>query len=89
MILPRLRREPWMESALCAQVDPELFFADKGDWALTIKAKMVCRQCPVRTQCLTYAIENNEMHGVWGGMNPQQRKDLRRTSRGDSHGLAS
>lgn len=78
MFLPKLRRESWMEQGLCAQVDGDLFYADKGDWANTIKAKMVCRRCPVRRECLLYALENNEQHGVWGGMTPQQRKDLRR-----------
>lgn len=79
----KLRREAWMEQALCAQVDPELFYADKGDWALTIRAKLVCQRCPVTIQCLQYAIDNSEMHGVWGGKTPQQRKELRR------RGLAS
>jgi WhiB family redox-sensing transcriptional regulator len=50
---------------------------------------VICRRCPVRDSCLAYALENNETHGVWGGMTPQQRKDLRRLSRGDWRGLAS
>lgn len=73
-----LRREPWMDQALCAQVDGDLWYADKGDWPTTIKAKVICRKCPVRVQCLDYALSNNETFGVWGGMTPQQRRDLRR-----------
>jgi len=88
MFLPKLRREAWMEQALCAQVDPDLFYADKSDWSMTIKAKLVCRECPVRAQCLSYALENNEVFGVWGGMSPTQRKDLRRAG-GDWRELAS
>ena len=83
----KLNRETWMDQALCAQVDGDLFYADKGDWALTIKAKLVCRRCPVRTACLTYAMTNDENFGVWGGTTPQQRKELRRA--GDWRELAS
>jgi WhiB family redox-sensing transcriptional regulator len=89
MMLPQLRREPWMVAALCAQVDGDLFFADKGDWNQTIQAKLVCRECPVRTECLLYALENNETHGVWGGMTPTQRKELLRQPKGCWRELAS
>lgn len=89
MMLPKLRQEPWMVQALCAQVDPDLFYAEKSEWAKTIRAKLVCRQCPVRSECLSYALENNEMHGVWGGMTPTQRKDARRLSRGGFREMAS
>lgn len=80
-----LRPGEWVENALCAQVGGDLWFAEKGDWATTIRAKLVCRRCPVREQCLSFALENGETHGVWGGMTPDQRKTLRR-GRG---GLAS
>lgn len=81
-----LKFEAWMDSALCAEVGGDLFFADKGQWADTFKAKTVCRRCPVAPKCLSYALENNEMHGVWGGTTPEQRKTLRTGSR---RGLAS
>ena len=79
----------WMESALCAQTDPELFFADKGDWNKVIRAKLVCRQCQVREKCLAWALENNERFGVWGGMTPTQRQALRSPSRRYFGGMAS
>jgi hypothetical protein len=64
----------WVVDGLCGQVDPELFFprpnADASD------AKAVCRECPVRTQCLAYALENEERWGIWGGMTPAERKRL-------------
>lgn len=86
---PQLRREEWQDSALCAQVDPELFFADKGDWAKTVRAKLVCVKCPVKDECLAYALRNNEIHGVWGGTTSEQRKRLRSQHRAGNRGLAS
>lgn len=73
-----------MESALCAEVGGDLFFADKGQWAETFKAKTVCARCRVRSECLSYALQNGEQHGVWGGTTPEQRKHLR-----GQRGLAS
>ena len=70
---------PWVERALCSQVDPELFYPldnDKG--GASRQAKKVCTDCPVATACLEYALENNEQYGVWGGMSERERRNLRR-----------
>ena len=49
----------------CAAEDPELFFAESPtDVEL---AKALCTDCPVRTACLTAALERREPWGVWGG----------------------
>ena len=72
-----LNRQAWMDRALCAEVDPDLFFPGKGDWAQAFRAKVVCRRCDVREKCLAYAVENQEMHGIWGGTTAEQRKRLR------------
>lgn len=39
-------------------------------------AKAICRQCPVSDECLTYALESREPHGVWGGLNEAERREL-------------
>lgn len=39
-------------------------------------AKAICRQCPVAAECLTYALESREPHGVWGGLNESERREL-------------
>lgn len=82
-----LIEQAWMQKALCAQTDPELFFPDKGDWAKAFRAKVVCQRCEVKSECLAYALERSELVGVWGGTTPEQRKQLRGASRGRS-GLA-
>ena len=56
----------WREQALCAQTNPEEFFAEKG--GTTKAAKQICGGCEVRPQCLSYALEADERYGVWGGL---------------------
>lgn len=63
--------EPWMDEALCAQTDPEAFFPEKG--GSVSGAKRVCASCPVRDECLAYALRNNVRHGIWGGLTPRER----------------
>lgn len=64
------------EQAVCGQVDPELFFPDKG--ASTITPKKLCAVCPVRVQCLDWALAHDVRHGVWGGLSNTERTRLRR-----------
>ena len=68
--------QDWRAHALCAKNDPDLFFAAG---ALEHKlAKTVCRRCPVRSECLSYAMDAPVDHGVWGGMTERERRRYRR-----------
>lgn len=68
-----MRAEPWRPSAPCAQIDPELWFPEPNDQAVT--AKRICAACKYKAPCLLGALERNERHGIWGGMTiPQIRK---------------
>lgn len=64
-----------MEDALCAQTDPELFFPEKSGTAEP--AKRVCQNCPVINECLTYALDNGFVDGVWGGTSGNERRRMR------------
>lgn len=66
--------DKWMDDALCIDVDPELFFPERGESAT--RAKRVCEGCPVIQQCLKYALDNNITDGVWGGRSSNERRDL-------------
>ena len=66
----------WRDGALCAETDPGAFFPDKG--GSTRDAKNVCSSCPVRAQCLEYALSNDERFGVWGGLSERERCRLYR-----------
>ena len=66
----------WQAEALCAQTDPEAFFPEKG--GSTRDAKRVCVVCPVREECLQYAMDNDERFGIWGGLSERERRRLRK-----------
>lgn len=66
----------WQERALCAQTDPEAFFPEKG--GSTREAKKVCLTCEVRTECLDYAVANDERFGIWGGMSERERRVVKK-----------
>jgi hypothetical protein len=40
------------------------------------RARRVCANCPVRVDCLEYAIAADEW-GIWGGLDREQRRALR------------
>jgi WhiB family redox-sensing transcriptional regulator len=61
---------------VCRTVDPELWFPETN--SLGLQAKKFCASCPVVEECLQYALENNEKHGIWGGLSRSQRILLRR-----------
>lgn len=65
----------WRDDALCAQVDTDAFFPGKGGSPRV--AKTICGRCPVRAECLEFAIEMDITEGVWGGLSGKQRRPLR------------
>lgn len=77
-----LRRDrPWVRGALCMGADPEVFFPD-GTGAPALRdesrAKAICAACPVRRDCLDWALGVGEADGIWGGTTPHERRLLRR-----------
>lgn len=73
---------PWAVDAACAGVDPTLWFPDEhgGQYAARM-ARKVCADCPVRLECLDYALTTHQLFGVWGGLSEQQRRPLHRERR--------
>lgn len=57
----------------CAGAGPDEFYLDRGH---TIDSRSVCADCPVRPECLAWAL-SHESHGVWGGTSVRQRRALR------------
>jgi hypothetical protein len=71
---------------------PDAFFYDdetqsRGKrWNYQI-AKELCSLCPIRVQCLDYALAADEDYGVWGGLSPVERRQLKRKKiRGGKNG---
>lgn len=65
----------WAESAACRSTRPDALFV-RG--AAQNRAKLLCSQCPVRTECLAEALTHNIEWGVWGGMTERERRALLR-----------
>lgn len=61
--------------ANCREADPDALFVQG---AAQNRAKLICRGCPVRTECLAEALDNRVEYGVWGGMTERERRALLR-----------
>ncbi|MFF1916172.1 WhiB family transcriptional regulator [Streptomyces sp. NPDC058239] len=69
----------WRHESACQWIDPELFFpAGFGDEARRSiqQAKKICAVCPVRQECLDWAVDTRQSFGVWGGLAEDERQDL-------------
>ena len=89
-VIPEPLSDPeleWRDSAACLRLPPlqaKKFFgndemespADRRE--REDEAKAICRQCPVRIECLDYAIVTNEQYGIWGGLNESELKAEKR-----------
>ena len=73
----------WRDSALCAQVDPEIFFPDKGMPGRDAAA--VCHRCEVRETCLQFALDNRITDGIWGGQLPTHRRGRYKPAKDPAH----
>ena len=68
---PSAPGQGWRDRAACQHADPRVFFSGEKTVAA---AKAVCGGCPVREDCLTYALANDEPVGVWGGVTAEERQ---------------
>jgi len=74
----------WMAEANCRSSDPDLFYPTAtGRWSeKQVRIAMrVCRECRVRIECLTWAFEIDDRHGILGGTRPEERIEIMQTSR--------
>lgn len=84
-LMPQLAPElsiEWQQHGLCRSVDALVFFPPshfehKPERELReAQAKAICAVCPVRTECLDWALSVREPHGVWGGFSESERKQI-------------
>lgn len=73
----------WQDLAACRGKDVVLFFGPDGERQpereiRERQAKALCASCPVRGDCLAYAISRPEKYGTWGGLNEEERASERR-----------
>ena len=81
MIQDRWNEHQWRTSAMCRDLDPDLFFP-VGVTGMAVDqieaAKEFCQICPSRGECLEFAVTTNQEYGVWGGTTEDERRVLRR-----------
>jgi WhiB family transcriptional regulator, redox-sensing transcriptional regulator len=66
----------WQDQAACNGLDVNDFFPEKGESPKD--AKRICGRCPVRRQCLAYALDLGERFGIYGGTSERERRRLKR-----------
>lgn len=64
----------WMDDGACRGADTEAFYPRAESEGA--QARRICRECPVRNQCLEYALTHDERYGIWGGCDPVERRML-------------
>jgi len=68
--------DSWMRDSLCLEFPVEWWFPARGESSK--RAKEVCARCSVREECLSLAIAEQIGEGIWGGLAPTERRQLRR-----------
>ena len=72
---PSLGRPQWMRWAACRGMGADLFICPPNTPAVAGRA--VCARCPVRTDCLEFALADPDIQGLWGGTSTRERVQLR------------
>jgi WhiB family transcriptional regulator, redox-sensing transcriptional regulator len=76
----------WRDWAECRKFDPEMWFpvsdedTPKGRADRAV-AKTICASCPVRRECLAFALDTAQVDGVWGGKSESERRAMIRASK--------
>jgi WhiB family transcriptional regulator, redox-sensing transcriptional regulator len=74
----------WVSEAACKDANPDLFFADNGNFngGKTKKALKICEECSCVMSCLEWALTSGDQYAILGGMTPTQRQKYRRHMKG-------
>ena len=75
----------YIKDSLCSKKEHgryvELFFSEIPEEKY--EAKNLCFSCPVRKDCIKYALESKQIWGIWGG---KDENEIRRTLSVDANG---
>ena len=73
-----LLRPRWMRNAACRGEGFDAWFPTDETAEEAAAARRVCAGCPVRSECLDYALVGRIRYGLWGGLFPRERSALTR-----------
>ena len=70
----------WQDRAACREIGAEAFFPPDAGKAVPdyAQARRVCRRCPVKAECLDFALRLDIREGLFGGLTPRQRAARKR-----------
>lgn len=71
-IVPILK-QPWIDDAACAEVDPLLWYPEQGHEDDAQTARGICGTCGVSDDCLQWAVGHGELGGIWAGLTQGER----------------
>jgi WhiB family redox-sensing transcriptional regulator len=80
--LSALQIEEWQVRAACRGPQAAVFFPppqfERKEEKLQRerRATEICASCVVKRDCLDYALRIREPHGIWGGLNEVERKQV-------------
>lgn len=69
-----VNHQDWSVWAKCRGMGDALF-PEPADQK---RARLLCKDCPVRLECLAEALDHRIEWGVWGGMTERERRSLLR-----------
>lgn len=76
-------KELWRDKAVCKGIDPNVFIPNEGRGlngrTTYTRARAFCAVCPVRIECLMYALTANIEFGMYGGTTPRERRRMKPT----------
>jgi WhiB family redox-sensing transcriptional regulator len=81
-VLQQRMEDSWQVRAACRGPHTDVFYPPPQFERKVDKlrreavAKAICLACPVRQECLDYAISIREPHGIWGGLNEAERRPM-------------
>jgi WhiB family redox-sensing transcriptional regulator len=63
----------WMTRGACRDQPNHVFFPPAGEHGGR-EAKRICATCPVKKECLEFAIDTRQEYGIWAGMTANERQ---------------
>lgn len=81
----------WTERSACQDKDPDLFFLREGEVykpGRFDEAQEICRTCPVRFDCDSYATRAKERWGVWALRDRGEAKHAERAAKAEAEALS-
>jgi WhiB family redox-sensing transcriptional regulator len=72
----------------CTNYDPEWWFPDEVPghvkWSRTYEAntaRNICKDCPIKKECLAYSLQFHGLVGIWGGTDRHERGAMQKALR--------